>query len=226
MRIVQKNVVSGAKDEQQQPPPLPQQQHQATGTPLQRGGGDATTAMAPSAPVPLPPAAALTAFLEGDGTVHPCNGNDSPTDDIPPVVVAQQPKLPGKSNLKRHSMFGSPQDLILQSAPVRHTRSLSGSLNEYGLVVANILDKEAESMVAEQQEPPKAAPAAVVGNGLHVLVSTEDYIQYKRKEGRVTWTDNHGKDLAEVWEYEPSDTIDSDEESDSESTQACTCVIQ
>ncbi|CAM6110003.1 unnamed protein product [Calypogeia fissa] len=193
--------------------------------------------MAPSAPLPLPPPAPLTAFLEGDGTVHPCNGNDSPTEDIPPVIVnqqqhqeqQQQPKLPGKSNLKRHSMFGSPQHhLILQSAPIRHSRSLSGSPNNFGLTVSKEAPPIAEG--EEQEEsPPKAAAAApaapVVGNGVHV-VSTEDYIQYKRKDSRVTWTDNHGKDLAEVWEYEPSDTNDSDEESDCDSSQACSCVIQ
>lgn len=178
--------------------------------------------MAPSAPLPLPPPVPLTAFLEsGDGTVHPSNGNDSPTSKghIPPVIVTQ-PKLPGKSVLKRHSMFGSPQNLILQPVPIRHTRSLSGHV-EYGLTASNITGKHA---TGREEPPPKAA--AMVGNGVDVVVSTDDYIQYQRKDSRVTWTDSQGKDLAQVWEFEPSETNDSDEESLSETTQSCTCLIQ
>ncbi|KAG0569487.1 hypothetical protein M758_6G090500 [Ceratodon purpureus] len=45
---------------------------------------------------------------------------------------------------------------------------------------------------------------------------------------RVQWIDNYGKDLTQVFEFEPSsDSDDSeDDDDDSDSSQACTCVIQ
>ncbi|KAL3695206.1 hypothetical protein R1sor_009282 [Riccia sorocarpa] len=51
--------------------------------------------------------------------------------------------------------------------------------------------------------------------------------QPQRQTSKVRWTDSHGKDLTEVWEFEPSEAGDSDDEdTDSDSSQACTCVIQ
>lgn len=41
---------------------------------------------------------------------------------------------------------------------------------------------------------------------------------------KVRWNDSHGNELVEVWEFQPSDTSDSDDEEDDDS-QACTCVI-
>lgn len=57
-----------------------------------------------------------------------------------------------------------------------------------------MIDKEA----AAREQPSKAIG---VGNVVDVAVSTED-CQYKRKDSRVTWNDNHGKELAKIWEFE------------------------
>lgn len=44
---------------------------------------------------------------------------------------------------------------------------------------------------------------------------------------KVQWLDNYGKDLTEVFEFEPSsDSDDSEDSDDEDSSQACTCVIQ
>lgn len=45
---------------------------------------------------------------------------------------------------------------------------------------------------------------------------------------KVQWIDSYGKDLTQVFEFEPSsDSDDSeDDDDDSDSSQACTCVIQ
>ncbi|KAJ7554680.1 hypothetical protein O6H91_01G087400 [Diphasiastrum complanatum] len=42
----------------------------------------------------------------------------------------------------------------------------------------------------------------------------------------VHWVDDYGKNIAEVREFEPSDSGDSDEDEDSDSSQSCNCVIQ
>ncbi|XP_024384012.1 uncharacterized protein [Physcomitrium patens] len=47
------------------------------------------------------------------------------------------------------------------------------------------------------------------------------------RETKVQWLDNYGKDLTQVFEYEPSsDSDDSEDSDDEDSSQACTCVIQ
>ncbi|XP_024538245.1 uncharacterized protein LOC9639096 [Selaginella moellendorffii] len=43
---------------------------------------------------------------------------------------------------------------------------------------------------------------------------------------KITWVDDHGVDIAQIKEFEPSDSEDSDEEGDDESPQSCSCVIQ
>jgi hypothetical protein len=45
---------------------------------------------------------------------------------------------------------------------------------------------------------------------------------------KVQWIDNYGKELTQVFEFEPSsDSDDSDDsDDDSDSSQSCTCVIQ
>eukprot|EP00249_Psilotum_nudum_P017641 c26424_g1_i1 orf=403-798(-) len=42
----------------------------------------------------------------------------------------------------------------------------------------------------------------------------------------VQWIDEHGKELIEVREFEPSELGDSDDDNDEELWPACTCVIQ
>nr|ABK24647.1 unknown [Picea sitchensis] len=53
------------------------------------------------------------------------------------------------------------------------------------------------------------------------ITEQEQELNGRRK---VRWNDSHGNELVEVWEFQPSDTSDSDDEEDDDS-QACTCVI-
>lgn len=49
----------------------------------------------------------------------------------------------------------------------------------------------------------------------------------EKRECKVQWIDNFGKELIQVHEFEPSDSGDSeDDEDDREPLQTCTCVIQ
>lgn len=60
------------------------------------------------------------------------------------------------------------------------------------------------------------------GNQLSsVITEQEQELNIRRK---VRWNDSHGNELVEVWEFQPSDTSDSDDEEDDDS-QACTCAI-
>lgn len=53
------------------------------------------------------------------------------------------------------------------------------------------------------------------------IAEQEQELNIRRK---VRWNDSHGNELVEVWEFQPSDTSDSDDEEDDDS-QACTCAI-
>lgn len=65
------------------------------------------------------------------------------------------------------------------------------------------------------------------GKGARFVVSLEDGGEGERGT-KVQWIDNYGKDLTQVFEFEPSSDSDDSEgdEDDSDSPQACTCLIQ
>lgn len=135
--------------------------------------GDAP--MAPSAPLPLPPPVPLNAFLGADETVQPSNGHSTGALPVPPQL-----KLPGKSNLRRHSMFaiGSPHQPTMRHSQSCHSTS--------------------DPSIALESDGANGGPnSSGHGHGPGVGRSPQ------RQQSKVRWTDSHGKDLTEVWEFEP-----------------------
>lgn len=84
--------------------------------------------------------------------------------------------------------------------------------------------------VAEKNSFVKGAPDGykdlqplVSSDGAVHGVTNESFALQKR---RVQWSDNNGKELFQVLEYEASDTGDSEDDEDDVDTHACTCTIQ
>ncbi|KAH8945744.1 hypothetical protein BDL97_12G056600 [Sphagnum fallax] len=106
-------------------------------------------------------------------------------------------KLPGKSNLK-------------QSFPSAYNHAPNNGASR------------AEEEHLANPEPGEDYATAAAGAADVVVNEPEE-----KRHCKVQWIDNFGEDLAQIHEFEPSDSGDSDDDDDDgESSQACTCVIQ
>lgn len=158
------------------------------------------------------------------------NGNGNGNGEVLRKDESCNPNIvPLKSNLKRASRFSEGNGDNTNATPIDGFRVTITSVNGIGHAATNSVDGIREE---ENTAKPMEGIRESSNNGMAVDGIEEHSVEAGQEEfhangrRRVQWTDAHGQDLAEVREFEPSDSNHSDDDGGVDSDDACTCCIQ
>ncbi|CAK9233614.1 unnamed protein product [Sphagnum troendelagicum] len=99
-----------------------------------------------------------------------------------------------------------------------------GSKNNRVRVSMPVRPEAAKAKVEEEEEEEEEEEGPDSGAGDEADVANH---RQKKRECKVQWIDDCGKDLTQILEFEPSDSDDSDDDNnDGQSLQVCACLIQ